>query len=344
MRARILAFCIIVATFSLPVVLDAQGQIDRILSREALVALRDANIHLLQVPWVYGIGIGEGKLRLYIDKRVVDNALLDTLKWRGIRAPEVVTEFEASRFVEPPIRINAPHAFGAAMGSSTSNSGACYTGTLGFTAIRESDGNFGYVTTNHVAAAQKNRVCPNIGNAPRQVSPSTGMHDCHNGSTIGRLELPLVVIDFTGTGPPNYVDAAFVSQRGSGVNPQNLCGIPWSATTIPPNDVHTNVLKCGATTKRTEGTIQDSGMDVKVRFQCGLETVFQDQIAVWGLEVDGVRQRFSDFGDSGSLVVTENAEVVGLVFAGDDRFTYINPIGKVLSMLHVRLCPMKPCQ
>ena len=42
-------------------------------------------------------------------------------------------------------------------------------------------------------------------------------------------------------------------------------------------------------------------------------------------------------GDSGSIVVDENLRAVGLLFAGSDQATLINPIVNVLKTLQVEL-------
>ena len=345
MRARIIVLCIVAATFLPPAALDAQdqGQSPPTLPLLTLRALVVENTDKLRTPWIYGIGEKkDGRILLLVDKRHDPKKglfRLDQLRWKGITAPRFVSDAEVADYVDIEV-MNQPRSFGAMMGSSTSNSGSCYSGTLGFTAMTEVGKKFGYVTANHVAAASRDRICPNIGNAKRQVSPSTGMHDCHSGSTIGQLE-PLsqkARIDFTGR--KNYVDAAFVTERGTGVDPHILCNdITWSATTIAPDQVTTDVLKCGAATKRTVGSIVSPKMNVKVRFQCGLETIFWDQIIV-----KGVGQRFAYFGDSGALVVTPDEKVVGLLFGGDETFTWVNPIGEVLSTLGVKLCPVVPCQ
>jgi hypothetical protein len=344
MRTRIIALSMF-ATFVVCSVSRAQEQQtpDRPFTFKQLVALRDQNVHLLEFWWVYAIGVDNIGLRVYIDKDVRLPQAMDVtlLPWRGDRVIAVR---------RLPIAISEIRATGAMMGSSTSNAGGCFTGTLGFTALSD-DGKktFGYVTNNHVAAADKNRYCPNSENSERQVSPATGMNNCSDGLTIGRLDQTAIIpIKFTydpKNPVPNDVDAAFVSERGIGVSPVNRCNIAWSATTITPDDVYAHtVQKCGARTNLTMGTVVDKAAIAKVRYHCGFLAYFRDQIAVRSSS-----QLFSDFGDSGSLVVTDDEKVVGIVFAtgkdgaGKDQ-TFVNPIEKVLTSLNVRLCPRLPCQ
>ncbi|MBI2897951.1 MAG: hypothetical protein HYY06_30620 [Deltaproteobacteria bacterium] len=61
---------------------------------------------------------------------------------------------------------------------------------------------------------------------------------------------------------------------------------------------------------------------------------FDDVIEVQG----GSRTpMFSDGGDSGSLVLDGDRYAVGLLFAGDDEATDLNPIAHVLDQLQARL-------
>ncbi len=58
----------------------------------------------------------------------------------------------------------------------------------------------------------------------------------------------------------------------------------------------------------------------------GVYALFSDQI---------VATLGSQGGDSGSLVVNENNEAVGLLFAGSDRSTIANRIQNVMSELEI---------
>lgn len=58
---------------------------------------------------------------------------------------------------------------------------------------------------------------------------------------------------------------------------------------------------------------------------------------IWAVRGDG-EEAFSTGGDSGSLVVTENhSHAVGLVFAGNDKISYVLPIQAVLDAFDVQL-------
>jgi hypothetical protein len=90
----------------------------------------------------------------------------------------------------------------------------------------------------------------------------------------------------------------------------------------------------GDDTCLTSGTITAIGAHGKVSYGGGKTANFVNQIVI------GV-QNFGGPGDSGSLIVTQDAcpQAVGLLFAGaaDQSFTIANPISSVLSKLHVSM-------
>ena len=80
-------------------------------------------------------------------------------------------------------------------------------------------------------------------------------------------------------------------------------------------------------TSTTEGRI--SALDAVVEVDYGGKTaIFRQQI---------VSDILSRGGDSGSLVVDERNRSVGLLFAGGETTTLINPIGAVLHFLDLSL-------
>jgi hypothetical protein len=83
----------------------------------------------------------------------------------------------------------------------------------------------------------------------------------------------------------------------------------------------------------THGTVTDVATIVgPVAYDPG-ECWFVRSIVVEG--VDGTL--FSDRGDSGSAVLKENGEVIGLLYAGNGEQTYICPIDEVLRALNCTL-------
>ena len=93
------------------------------------------------------------------------------------------------------------------------------------------------------------------------------------------------------------------------------------------------VYKVGRTTGYTEGLVTNIAARVAVRFPNGYAT-FVDQIAVQQTH-DNVGP-FSDSGDSGSGVLNDSHELVGLLFAGGSTRTLVNPIALVIDALRTR--------
>lgn len=98
------------------------------------------------------------------------------------------------------------------------------------------------------------------------------------------------------------------------------------------------VRKRGRTTELTYGTVISTDFTVTINYgsDVGSRTLHH-QIRV---QTDTSRSaRFSDHGDSGSVVMDNNRMVVGLLFAGssDGQWTFANPIQSVLDELNVDL-------
>ena len=88
------------------------------------------------------------------------------------------------------------------------------------------------------------------------------------------------------------------------------------------------VRKSGRTTATTSGVIEMLDANVDVGYGGSLVATFENQI---------VANAMSSPGDSGSLIVDANAPLaVGLLFAGSDTSTVINPIDRVLNLLNIR--------
>ena len=123
-------------------------------------------------------------------------------------------------------------------------------------------------------------------------------------------------------------------------------GQPWSATVTGVGDVAgsatatvgTAVQKRGRTTEHTFGTVASVDFTVNVDYgsDVGPRTL-RHQIRI---NTDTSRNpRFSNSGDSGSVILDTSRNVVGLLFAGatDGSMTFANPIQAVLDELSVDL-------
>jgi hypothetical protein len=140
----------------------------------------------------------------------------------------------------------------------------------------------------------------------------------------------------------NFVDCAIARLRtGITFNATRLRGIGRLAGVLGHDlDVGDVVHKVGRTTGVRHGKVTAVELDgVGVQYDIGVVT-FDDQV-----EVEGSGSRsFSDAGDSGSLIVSDDLRAAALLFAGGDHggtngkgLTYGNPIQTVLRALRVQL-------
>lgn len=124
----------------------------------------------------------------------------------------------------------------------------------------------------------------------------------------------------------NRVDAALARPlQPDLVSPEILgIGVP---TGIGEATLGMSVQKSGRTTGYTTGTITQIEATVRVDYY-GPTALFEGQL---------IASPMSQPGDSGSAVLDQDRRVVGLLFAGSDAATIINPITDVLAALRVEL-------
>lgn len=127
--------------------------------------------------------------------------------------------------------------------------------------------------------------------------------------------------------PPhaNLVDAAVAKPIKKEWVSEEILGIGKvkGVATVSEGDV---VKKSGRTTAVTEAKVFDCNATVKVYGYPWGYSIFEDQIVTYAMAAGG---------DSGSLTINKNNQAVGLLFAGSDRFTVVNKIHHVLSLLNV---------
>lgn len=124
----------------------------------------------------------------------------------------------------------------------------------------------------------------------------------------------------------NRVDAALARPLSPDlVNNEILhIGAPTGAGTAT---LGTEVQKSGRTTGYTQGTITQIDATLRIDYY-GPSALFTGQL---------VASPMSQPGDSGSAVLDMEGRVVGLLFAGSDAATILNPIDEVLSALNVEV-------
>jgi hypothetical protein len=205
------------------------------------------------------------------------------------------------------------------------SSSFCCSGTLG---ALVTDGSNQYIlSNNHVLGRSGQAV------AGEDVS-QPGMIDANCAITT-------IVADFSGAAPlgPSNVDAAVAQLRPGQMDGSGFIediGTPSSSIVNP--SVGLAVAKSGRTTGFTTGTISSINTSVNVGYQQGCGKGKKFTVSYTGQIVIS-SSTFSAGGDSGSLIVTNNAShnPVGLLFAGSSTTTIANPIGQVLTRLGTAL-------
>lgn len=234
----------------------------------------------------------------------------------------------------PGDRIDPTGWFGrpVPIGVSTGNEGECSAGTIGCR-VKDASGTLYALSNNHVYALENDA---SLGSEVLQ----PGLYDTgcvyDPGNAIGQLtRFNEIVFSTTAR---NTVDAAIAKvlfdgeiPRVGNATPSNGYGTPSSTTRTA--SVGMAVQKYGRTTGLTKGTVTAINATVNVGYSSGTAR-FVDQIVI-----TGDRGKFSNAGDSGSLIVTNDdaCEPVGLLFAGSVRQTIANPIDAVLTSLDVTI-------
>ena len=101
-------------------------------------------------------------------------------------------------------------------------------------------------------------------------------------------------------------------------------GKPVMPLAVP--EVGLKLQKHGRTTGYTMDEILQTGVAAQIQYGPGQTAIFVDQIIAGPMSAGG---------DSGSLVCDMDKHPVGLLFAGSDELTIINPIDYVLNALNV---------
>jgi len=135
------------------------------------------------------------------------------------------------------------------------------------------------------------------------------------------------VMDFQEVPARNLVDAAIARPLSDDLVEKRILEI-----VVPQGSreatLGTQVKKSGRTTGFTTGEIIQIDVTAQVSYGAGKDAVFEDQLMAGAM---------SQGGDSGSAVLDEEDYVVGLLFAGSDTTTVINPIQFVLDALNVEI-------
>jgi hypothetical protein len=215
------------------------------------------------------------------------------------------------------------------------------------------------ISCNHVIAREKTSERPPIPGHAVHGEPIIQPASMDlSGSDITRLNLVELTRDFgvailsafvevdvylPGNVNPrcNNVDAALAELTGErSADHTNLSRLPYGGRfigeheyTLDDNDNiqgSAAVFKCGRTSGYTEGEV--IGIDGVIPVDFAMKkAMFHRQLMVRA-SVDNTG-RFSEPGDSGSAVVTDDHKVVGMVIGSATTISYASPIGTVLATL-----------
>lgn len=204
-------------------------------------------------------------------------------------------------------------------------------GTIG-ARVKDASGAVYILSNNHVIANSNNA---SIGDATLQPGPYDGGTAADQIGTLADFETIIM------GGTANTMDAAIARvSNGSdlaGATPTWAYGAP--GTTVYTGDLlNMGVQKFGRTTGHTTGTVSEVNVTVSVcyvprgYFACAESATFTGQIGI-------SPGTFSSGGDSGSLIVTNDArkDLVGLLFAGSSTRTLANPIAPVLARFDITI-------
>lgn len=221
---------------------------------------------------------------------------------------------------DPTARFDRP----VPIGVSTGNAKEMSAGTI---ACRVKSGNRVYALSNNHVYARENAA----GFGEEILQPGRYDGGLPVLDRLGTLS-NWVTLDFSGNAT-NKVDAALALTDTDDLGmatPADGYGTPASATVAPA--LNMAVQKYGRTTSLTKGVISGINATIRVTYSSGTAT-FVGQITVTS------RSPFIKAGDSGSLLVTEASQPVGLLFAGNNsgKLAVANAIGDVLGALGVSI-------
>ncbi len=203
-------------------------------------------------------------------------------------------------------------------------------GTLGGYVLDERTGDVLLLSNNHVIAGQN--ACQ-AGDPILQQGPLDGGL---GPDTLAHLER-WVPLDFS-AGGSNLVDAAVARPLDLSAIELAIAGLGAGPNAATAAQVGMAVQKSGRSTERTTGglvTCVDATFRVDYSYTGSRVAWFHDAMIILGSE------GFSQPGDSGSLILTEEADprVTGLLFAGNasGTFSLANHIQHVFNLLEVGL-------
>ncbi|SHE45390.1 hypothetical protein SAMN05443144_101327 [Fodinibius roseus] len=127
--------------------------------------------------------------------------------------------------------------------------------------------------------------------------------------------------------PGNFVDCAIAKPNNTDDIENEIYQV-GSIAGVKEAEFDMEVKKSGRTTGLTTGVIEQVDVTSRVNFGSNKVAIFTDQVMAGDM---------SQGGDSGSAVLDNDDNIVGLLFAGSDTSTLINRIENVFDALEVSL-------
>ena len=303
----------------------------------AIAAQRRHTPGLMRIAGVVGTAVGldssgQAVVRVFLSRSGIAGlpAAVD-----GVPVRQTVSGLLMA-FSDPTTRLR-PAPLGFSVGHP-----AITAGTIG-ARVRNGPGQVFILSNNHVLANSNGATA---GDAALQPGPFDGGTSADQVGTLFSFR----PIDFS-TGGQNSMDAAIaltsVAEVSNSTPLDDGYGTPSRLLFNDSNSdgqfdniaaaLNTQVQKFGRTTKLTKGTVTGVNATVSICYEvlfifCIRSATFVDQLII---EPAG----FSDGGDSGSLIVTDNSGLnpVGLLFAGSATQTIANRIDLVLNYFGVTI-------
>lgn len=287
--------------------------------------LRQNEAALLARANVVGVGIGEkikdgmpqGRLclKVYVEKKIA-KAKLPKKDLIPQKLSPVETDVEETGKI---IAFGNAGRYRPALGGVSIGHYKITAGTLGCLVKDKKTGKVFILSNNHVLANS---------NDARKSDPILQPGPYDGGKKpkdiIGYLE-NWVEINFKKEA--NLADAALARPKNINLVKSEIMLI-GSPQGVARAKLGMSIQKSGRTTGYTTGKIRDTSATVKVNYD--------NKVALFRYQI--LTTSMSQGGDSGSLVLDMKKRAIGLLFAGSELVTILNPIAGVLSLLNVELC------
>ncbi|MGL5245394.1 MAG: serine protease, partial [Sarcina sp.] len=125
----------------------------------------------------------------------------------------------------------------------------------------------------------------------------------------------------------NYVDCAIAKLINPRLTTKNIA-LVGNIKGVRDASINLNVKKVGRTTELTTGIIMALDAVISMEDSNGNSQIFADQI---------ITTHMNSEGDSGSILLDDNNNAIGLLFGNGESISIVNPIKLVLKALNVTL-------